>query len=160
MLRLIEPDPPASGEGDRGQTAPANFLHWTTLYRLPLQRFHRRLQVVAHEVELVQVALLGRMKRGFRGRQRKDQPAVTCIDRGKFENIAKESAVAFRVLAVNDDMSSVDHRSSFSLHWMGSTLIFQQLPRNHQALDFACPLADRTQFHVAIKLLCWIVLDE
>src|SRR6266851_1896371 len=112
MLRLIEPDPRASWEGDRGQTAPANFLHWTTLHRLPLQRFHRRLQVVAHEVQLVQVALLGRMKRGFRGRQRKNEPATACVHRWEFENIAKESTVAFRVLAVNDDMSSGDHRSS------------------------------------------------
>src|ERR1700737_4975474 len=106
MLRLVEPDLPAARQEDRRQTAPALLLHRTALHFLPLQRFHRRLEVVAHEVELVQVVLLGWMKRSFRSRQRKNEPAVTGVHRGKLENIAKESAVAFRVLAVNDDVSS------------------------------------------------------
>src|ERR1035441_7546739 len=58
----------------------------------------RRLQVIAREVQLVQVVLLGRMKRRLCRRQRKNEPAVTGVHRGAFPDIAKESAVAFRVL--------------------------------------------------------------
>ena len=59
----------------------------------------------------MQVTPLRGMKRSFRGRQGKNKPAVTGVHRRKFENIAKESAVAFRVLAVNDYMSAGNHRS-------------------------------------------------
>jgi hypothetical protein len=62
----------------------------------------------------MKVVLLGGMKGSLRGRQRKDEPAVTSVHRGKFENIAKESAVTFWMLAVNDDVGSVDHRKSSS----------------------------------------------
>jgi hypothetical protein len=54
--------------------------HRTTLHFLPFQRFHRRLQVIAHEVELVQVVFLGRMEGGFGGRQRKDQPSMAGVN--------------------------------------------------------------------------------
>src|SRR5271167_2138277 len=39
-------------------------------------------------------------------------------------------------------------------------LILQNLPRDHQTLDLAGPFADSAQFHVAVELLCRIVLDE
>src|SRR2546429_3528931 len=111
MLRLVEPALPASRQEDRRQTTPALLFHRTTLHFLSLQRFHRRLQVVAHEVELVQIVLLRGMKCSFRSRQRENEPAVTGIHSGKFENIAKESAVAFRILAVNDSLLSGEHIS-------------------------------------------------
>src|ERR1700674_4503130 len=38
--------------------------------------------------------------------------------------------------------------------------VFQQLPRNHHPLNFACPFANRAQLYVAIKLLRRIILDE
>jgi hypothetical protein len=91
------------------------FRHRSTLYFLSLQRFHRRLEVVAHEVQFVHIVLFGRMKRSFRRRQRKDEPAVTGVHRAKFEDIAEEGAVRLRVLAVNDDVGSGDHRSSLVL---------------------------------------------
>jgi hypothetical protein len=37
---------------------------------------------------------------------------VAGVHRGEFENIAKESAVAFRVFAINDDVGAVNHGSS------------------------------------------------
>src|SRR5271166_1516668 len=91
MLGLVEADLSASGKRDRGQTAPALLFHGTALHFLRFQRFHRRLEVVAHEVQFVQVILLGRMKRSFRRRQGKNQPAVACVYCGKFENIAKKA---------------------------------------------------------------------
>ena len=40
------------------------------------------------------------------------------------------------------------------------SLLAEQLPRNHQLLNFASPLANRAQLHVAIKLLRRIILNE
>src|SRR5688572_23799176 len=42
----------------------------------------------------------------------------------------------------------------------GSALPSQQLPRNHEALDLAGALADRTELHVAEVLLRRVVLHE
>src|SRR5215472_9601663 len=39
-------------------------------------------------------------------------------------------------------------------------LILQQLPRDHQSLNLAGALADRTQLDVAIEFLRGIILDE
>src|SRR5208337_843787 len=106
MLWLVEADLATSGENDRGQAAPSHLLHRTALHLLPHQRLHRRPQVVAHEVQFVQVVLFGGMKRSFRGRQCKNKPTVPGIHRRKFENIAKESPIRLGVFAVNDNVSS------------------------------------------------------
>src|SRR6185437_1817678 len=45
-------------------------------------------------------------------RQTKDQPIVTKIHRGPFQNVAKESAISVRVFAVEKEMRSVDHDGS------------------------------------------------
>src|SRR3954471_761845 len=39
-------------------------------------------------------------------------------------------------------------------------LLFQQLARDDQPLNLAGPLADRAEFHVAIKLLDGIIFDK
>src|SRR5579863_9134524 len=39
-------------------------------------------------------------------------------------------------------------------------LALEQLARDHHALYFASALADGAQFHVAVKLFDWIILDE
>src|SRR5215467_11137677 len=104
MLWLVEPDLPASGERDSGQRPPALLGHRTTLYFLPFQRFHRRLQVVADEEQFVQVVLVGGMKGGFGGRQREDEPAMTGVNGRKLENVPEERTVGIGILAVDDDM--------------------------------------------------------
>src|SRR2546425_1173152 len=68
-----------------------------------------RLNVVAHEVELLDVVLVGRMDGNFRGRQSKDQPALTYIDFGKFEDVAQESAIGIGILTIDDRMCADDH---------------------------------------------------
>src|SRR5450755_2445685 len=114
MLWLVEPDLSAPRQSDRSQTTPAFFFYRAALHLLTLQRLHRSLQVVAHEVQLVQVVLLGGMKRSLSRWQRKNQPAMPRLHCRKLKNVAKESAVAVRILAINDDVSSVDHRPSLS----------------------------------------------
>jgi uncharacterized protein (UPF0548 family) len=68
--------------------------------------------VVAHQEELVDVVLVGRMHRHLGWRQREDQPPVTRIDRLVLEHVAEERAVSVRILAVDDDVSAMNHAPS------------------------------------------------
>ena len=63
----------------------------------------------SHQVERLRTVLLGGMHRHFRRRQREDQPAVAGIDVREFENVAQEGAIGIGILAVNDDVCTVDH---------------------------------------------------
>src|SRR6266498_4108627 len=54
------------------------------------------------------------MKRSFRGRQRKDQPAITGVNRRKVENIAEKGAVRLWILTVNNDVGPSNHDSRLS----------------------------------------------
>jgi hypothetical protein len=49
------------------------------------------------------------MECGFCGGQSKDQPSVAGIDGRKAKHVAKEDAIRFRILAVEDDVSSRNH---------------------------------------------------
>src|SRR6202044_1812681 len=68
-----------------------------------------RVNVVAHQIKLVDVILLGGVHRHFCGWQREDQPAVTGVGVAVLQNVAEEGAVGVGVLAVEDDVSSMDH---------------------------------------------------
>src|SRR6185369_2896829 len=75
-------------------------------------------QIVAHEIELSPEEGLPRRPGGFavrgmdcelRGRQAEDQPAMADIDRGEFEDVAKERAVRFRIGTVKKNVGAGDH---------------------------------------------------
>lgn len=46
------------------------------------------------------------------GRESKDQPTFTDVDGTESQNIPKERAVGFRILAVEEEMSAGDHGAS------------------------------------------------
>src|SRR5579863_355439 len=83
---------------------------------LPLQRLHLFLQVITHEVELVCVVFFCRVEGCFRAGHGEYQPSMTGIDCGEPENIAEESAIRIRILAVNDYVGARDHRPSRETH--------------------------------------------
>ena len=68
------------------------------------------------------VVLFGRVHRDFGWRQRADQPAVTCIDRVVLQHVAEERSVSFDVLAVDGDVSAVNHAASVPSPGDGSPL--------------------------------------
>jgi hypothetical protein len=70
---------------------------------------HLGVQVVAHEIEFVDIILIGWVECRFRGRQAKDQPAMTRIHGLESEDVAKKSAVGLGVLAVDNHMSAGNH---------------------------------------------------
>jgi len=72
--------------------------------------------VVAHQIKLVNVVLVGWMNRDFGGRQSKNQPAFASVDVSQPQHIAKKGAISIRVFAVNDRMGAYDHfHSSFGI---------------------------------------------
>src|SRR5258708_37032214 len=65
--------------------------------------------VVAHQVELVHVVLVGRVDRNFGRRKREDEPAVARVDRWILEHVAEETAVGPGDLAVHHDVEPRGH---------------------------------------------------
>jgi hypothetical protein len=68
--------------------------------------------VIAHQEEFVEVVLVGRMHCDLGWRQREDQPSVAGVDRLVLEHITEERSISLGVLAVDDDVSTVNHLPS------------------------------------------------
>jgi len=63
------------------------------MHALRFQNIHLRFQVVAHEIHLMLIVFVVRVKRHFRRRERKNQPAVARVHRLKTKNVFEESTV-------------------------------------------------------------------
>lgn len=82
------------------------------------------MQVVAHEIEdgpkqvvpcmKLRGIAAGGVERDFCRGQGEYQPTLTGIDRGEFQNVAKECPICCRIFAVQEDMSADDHEASVS----------------------------------------------
>jgi len=57
----------------------------------------------------VHVVFFGRVKRELGGREREDEPAVSGVDVRIAEHVAHERSVSVGILAVDDDVGSLDH---------------------------------------------------
>src|SRR3954462_7502783 len=109
MARLVEAEVPAARQPDRGQPAPALLDYVAEHVRAAAAQLRdRRVELVAHEVELVAV-LVGRMARDFARREREDQPATARVDVLESEHFAKERAVGLGVARVDDRVGAGDH---------------------------------------------------
>src|SRR4029453_1387387 len=102
MLRVVKAKLPASGQADRRQDSPV-LLGGLVAADVPgFERLHRRLQVRAHQVELVPVVLPG-MNRDLGRRKRENEPATTCVNRGKSQKAREERATRAGAPASKDD---------------------------------------------------------
>ena len=104
MLRLVETYFAPARESDVGDRSPPRLLHVRTVNSLLAEFGYFRLQIVAHEIELVPIRLLGWMNRDLRGRQGKNQPSVTGVHGWKSEHLSKKSAIRIRVLTEDHNM--------------------------------------------------------
>src|SRR5438046_7896897 len=101
MLGLVEPNASSAGQGDPGDASPAFLIEWPGDGDLsPLQFLYRRLDVLAQQVELVTVLLLGRVDRKLRGRKREDEPTAARLHGVSPDYVSKEAAVRVGVLPV------------------------------------------------------------
>jgi len=62
---------------------------------------HKLIHVSTHQIELVSNAILGRMHRNLGRRQSEDEPPSPDVDVREFQNIFQESAIRFRIRAVD-----------------------------------------------------------
>src|SRR5262249_26915802 len=109
VLRLVDAEFPAARQRQARDRSPSLLVDRRALYFLLLHFGDERLDVVAHQEELVYVVLVGRMHCYLGWRQREDQPAMTCIDRLVLQHVPEECSVSLRILAVDDDVSAVNH---------------------------------------------------
>src|SRR5438093_1344473 len=111
MLRLIKADLASAGKPNLRNRTPSWFLNFRALDALLCEGSHFGFQIVAHEIEFVDIILIGRVECGFRWRQGEDQPAMTRIHGFEPKDIAEKCAVSLGVLTVDDYMSARDHLS-------------------------------------------------
>src|SRR2546429_9680593 len=111
MLGLVQPNASSAGQGDPGDASPAFLIEWPGDGDLsPLQFLCRRLDVLAQQVELVIVLLLGRVDRNLCGREREDKPTAARIHGVKPEYVSKERAVRLGIVAVDQKAGARNHR--------------------------------------------------
>ena len=111
MLGLVQPNASSAGQGDPGDASPAFLIEWPGDGDLsPLQFLCRRLDVLAQQVELVIVLLLGRVDRKLCGRKREDEPTAARIHGVKPEYVSKERAVRLGIAAVDKNVRARNHR--------------------------------------------------
>src|ERR1700694_1179023 len=109
MLRLINSKHSAAWKLDVSEPSPGQLFDASLENNsFSLEAFHCRLEVVAHQVELVPV-FVGGMKGNLCRGQAEDQPAATRIDRAEPEDVIEELAIRIDIAAVHDHVSSADH---------------------------------------------------
>lgn len=107
----------ASGKSEGGKVPPTLFAHVRNLYLFRFEFFQSRVEVIAHQEKLMLIVLFRVVERSLELRHGKNQPAVAVIHGGKLQDIAKEGAVSFRVLGVDDNMRTVDYWSPPDSEW-------------------------------------------
>jgi hypothetical protein len=115
MVGLIHTKLPATWQPELRYQAIALVLDWVDRDPVSLHFCDERVQIVAHQVELVDVILLRWVHGNLGRRQSEDQPPVADIDVRKFKHITQESTVSLRVRAVNDRMRTTNHGNFLSI---------------------------------------------
>jgi hypothetical protein len=67
------------------------------------------LEIVAHEVEVGRYRALGRMDGDLCRREGEDWPTGASVYRRKAEDVTEEGAIGWRILALDDHMTTEDH---------------------------------------------------
>ena len=114
MSRLIDTQLPAARKRHLRHETVALVLHRRASDAMALHLGDERLHVVTHQIELVDVVLLGRMNGHFSRRESEDQPAATNVDVRQLEHIAQECAIRFGIGAVDSLPSDRRRRDEMS----------------------------------------------
>jgi hypothetical protein len=109
MLRLIDAELAATGQRDLRKPTPALILHWRAGDVVRFHLLDERVDVIAHQIELVHIVLV-RMVDGDLGRRHaKDQPSIANIDMREPEDVAEKRAIGLSVRAVDNRMRPCEH---------------------------------------------------
>jgi hypothetical protein len=109
MPWLIDTDFATTGQCNMGEDAPALILDVMAGNVVFLHCGDEFPDVVAHEIEFVNIVFVGGVNSNFSGRQTEDEPAMADIDVREFQDIAQESAISFGVCAVDNRVSACNH---------------------------------------------------
>ena len=113
MSWLVESDIATAGQPKRRHQAEslvADLLR--ELDPLRAQLLDCRVNVFAHQVQLVVGFPVGGMGGQLGRRKGEDQPSAPGIDRGEVEHLAKEGSVCFSIAGENDRVNADDHRAA------------------------------------------------
>jgi hypothetical protein len=103
MPRLIEAELASVGKPNRRLEPEALLAHGPDdVGALAGELVEGRVDVVAHQVELVSAGAVGGMRGELGGREREDEPPAACVDRRQLEHVSEESANALGVLREED----------------------------------------------------------
>src|ERR1700694_1146320 len=113
MARLVHHEASPVGEDDRRGASETPFGYFAVeADALVAECRNRRVDVVAHQIELVVPGFLSGMNAELGGWQREDQPAVTGVDGRKLEHVAKETAYGISVGREHERVHAGDHQRS------------------------------------------------
>ena len=107
MFGLIEGKFAATRQRDGCENSPRLLADAGSADALAFELAHRRLEVVAHQVQPMP-AVVAWMNRELSRWQSEDEPAIASIDGVEAEDVAEEGAIGSRVGAVDDHMSAAD----------------------------------------------------
>lgn len=108
MHRLVNTETAASRQRDAGHPAKGLLMDRLTVNARLGHLLDECIDVITHQIELVDIVLVGRMHGHFRRQQTKDQPTAADIDVWQTDHIAEKCAVGFRIVAVDDRVSAND----------------------------------------------------
>jgi hypothetical protein len=106
---LIDAELAAARKCDLRQMTPTHVPDGAAPYSVPFHRRDERMDVGAHEVELVDAVLPRRVDGHFRRGEAEDEPPVSDVDVGEPQNVPEERAIRFRFTAVDYRMGADDH---------------------------------------------------
>src|SRR3954452_25451174 len=110
MPRLVQRHLAPTGNLERSGEPPPLLGNLTCeLDAFALQIRGGRVEVVAHQVELMVSTLVGRVARKLCGRKREDEQTSTRIERVESERVAEEHTSTLCVVSKDDGVNAGDH---------------------------------------------------
>ena len=109
MARFVDTQPASAGQGELDQTAPPHVLDLAAGDAAVGHVGDQRVDVVAHQVDLVPAVVLGRMHGDLRRRETEDEPAVADVDVGQLDDVPEKGPIGVGVRAEDHCVGTVDH---------------------------------------------------
>lgn len=110
MPGFVEGKLSAVGQADRREEPPAFFGDVPRHLGSPGLKFGKRgMDVIAHQVELMMAAAVGRVHRELGRRQREDRPASARVDRAHSQHVCEEPANVLGLGGEDDSVHASDH---------------------------------------------------
>src|SRR5262245_18206309 len=124
---LVEAEVAAARQANRAEEPPSLVADRAARDALCVEPGNFRVDIVAHEVDLVPAILLVVMEADLRRRRGEEQPPVASVDPGKTQHIPEEDAVGSGIARLDDGVDTRDHGQivpafSFPRQWARRSL--------------------------------------